>query len=93
MARLFLGNLPYDTTEEEIKGMLKGYGVSTISMPKDRETQRFRGFAFADVTDPDKAIADLNGGEFGNRAIKVSIAGDKRGGGGRGPREFRPRQQ
>jgi len=98
MARLFIGNLPYDCQEDEIREMLKEFGVTTISMPKDRETQKFRGFAFADVTDENGAIAALNGGTFGERTIKISIAedrGPRRGGqGGQGgKREFRPREQ
>lgn len=76
--RLFVGNLPFDTTEEELRDVLSEYGVTTITMPKDRETQRFRGFAFCDVELADKAIKDLNEGDFGGRPIRITIAEERR---------------
>lgn len=78
MQRLFIGNLPFDTQEEELKNALAPYGLTKLSMPKDRETNKFRGFAFADVEEADKAIQELNGGEFGGRALKVSIAEERK---------------
>ena len=77
MARIFVGNLPFDTHEGELKEMLEEYGVGKIDMPLDRETKRFRGFAFIDVNDDEKAILDLNEGTFGGRIIKVSKAEDR----------------
>lgn len=88
MAKLFVGNLPWDTSEEEIKKMLAEYGVKNISMPKDRETGKFRGFSFAEVDDDkaQQAVTDLNQGEFGGRTIKVDIAVER-------PREFKKAPQ
>ena len=98
MARLFLGNLPFDTSEEEIRDMMKDYKPTTVSMPKDRETGRFRGFAFVDVEEADRAISELNGGEFGGRSLKVNIATERpprsSGGGDHGGRrEFHKRDR
>lgn len=45
--RLFIGNLPYTATKEDIAAVLADYGVSDIDMVRDKLTGRFRGYAFA----------------------------------------------
>lgn len=46
--RFYLGNLPFDVTEDEIRETVESVAIPTmVSMPRDRETQKFRGFAFA----------------------------------------------
>jgi len=75
--RIFIGNLPYDTTEEELKGVLRPYGMKKLHMPTDRETKKFRGFAFADLTEADKAVSELHEGDFGGRTLRVSFAEER----------------
>lgn len=84
MQRIFVGNLPWDTSEEELRGVLEPYKPTTVNMPRDRETGKFRGFTFVDVEDAQQAIRDLDGGDFGGRTIKVKIAEERqpRSGGG-----------
>lgn len=91
MQRIFIGNLPWDTSEGELRGALEPYKPTTVHMPKDRESGKFRGFAFVDVEDAQQAIKDLDGGDFGGRPIKVNIAEERQprsagGGDSRGPR-------
>lgn len=88
--KLFVGNLPFNTSEEDVRGMLEEYGdVTDIAMIRDRETKRFRGFCFVEMDDDGAraAIAALNGKEFNGRPLKVNEAqeredrGGSRGGG------------
>lgn len=89
--RLYSANWPYDATEEDIRSFFANYSVEHVKMVNDRETQKFRGFCFVEVSSEDeaqKAIAALNGLEFGGRNIKVAKAEPQpeshRNGGGRG---------
>ena len=95
--RIFVGSLPYTTTESELREMFSVHGdVSEASVVKDRETDRPRGFAFVEMpneTEAKAAIAALNGTSIGGRAIAVNEAqprparggygGGSGGGGGR----------
>lgn len=62
--RLYVSNLPWATTEEELKNLFQGYGkVSTCEIVKDRETNRSRGFGFVTLEDQaegQKALDALN---------------------------------
>lgn len=62
--RLYVSNLPWATTEDELKNLFAGYGkVVTCEIVKDRETGRSRGFGFVTMTDAgegEKALAALN---------------------------------
>lgn len=88
--RLFVGNLPFDATEDQIRDLVGADGrtVQSVKIVTDRETGRSRGFAFVDVADDAQAkaaIAALDGHDFGGRALKVNEAQDKPGfGGGKG---------
>lgn len=91
--RLYVGNLPYDTDEDTIKGFFEGGGARQVTQVKivtDRDTGRPRGFAFVEVATPDQAksaIDELNGRELGGRTIVVNEAREpQRGGGGGGGR-------
>jgi len=91
--KIYVGNLPFDTTKEELSNMFGKYGaVSDVFIPEDRATQRPRGFAF--VTMPDEeakaAMEDLNGTEFGGRELRVNESKPRGEGGNTGPREPRP---
>lgn len=100
MKNLFVGNLSFQKTETDLSELFKTFGqVTRVSIVVDRETGRTRGFAFLEMPKDDeaaKAIAALDGQEFGGRNLKVSEARPKvnRGplrdgnGGGRGRSGF-----
>src|ERR1700737_3770520 len=88
MARLFVGNLPVDTTEAQVKQLIAGDNrtVRTVKIITDKDTGRSRGFAFVDLDSDEEAkaaIAELNGKDFGGRPLKGNEAGEKGQGGGR----------
>lgn len=76
--KVYVGNLPWTTTEEELTQQFQTYGaVTEAKVVFDRETNRSKGFAFVtfeDESGAEKAIASLDGQEYGGRALKVSIA-------------------
>ena len=87
-AKLYVGNLPYSATEEELSSMFGQAGtVTSVAIIKDRETGRSKGFAFVEMAsgaDAQKAISMLNGQNMGGRDLRVSIARPREGGGGGG---------
>jgi len=92
MKNLFVGNMSFQTTESDLRTLFEPFGqVTRVHIGKDRETGRSRGFAFVEMANDDeaaKAMAGLNGKEFGGRALKVNEAapkGERPPGGGRGP--------
>lgn len=76
--RLFVGNLPYDTTEAELKDHFSTVApVAYLTIPKDRETGRSRNFAFVEFSDraqAEEAIRRLNNQLFNGRPLAVSEA-------------------
>lgn len=93
MKKLYVGNLPYEVTEEEIKEAFGQCGTATsVKLISDRETGRMRGFGFVEMESAEQAQAvvdELNGKEVFGRTLKIDIAKDKpKTGGGfnRGPR-------
>lgn len=99
--KLFVGNLSFDTTENDLQDAFAAHGtVTEANIMMDRMSGRPRGFGFVTMSTPEeaqKAIAAMNGAQLGGRALTVNIArpreerpGGGGGGGGRGPRrEFR----
>lgn len=94
--RLYVGNLPFNATQDEVKSEFAKYGnVTDCHLPTDRETGRARGFGFVtfgDAAEADAAIQALNGQNFLGRALRVNEAEDRRaqgGGGGGGGGNFR----
>jgi len=82
--RLFVGNLPFDTTTEQLRAAFAAHGtVHDVSLVSDRETGRSRGFAFVDMDaqGAQDAIAALNSKDFGGRELRVDEAREKGGGG------------
>lgn len=82
MARkLFVGGLPYRTTNDELKDAFAKAGeVATASIVTDRETGRSRGFGFVEMAqdaDADAAISMWNGKDFDGRTLTVSDARPK----------------
>ncbi len=94
MKNIFVGNLNFNTGEDELRQMFEQYGqVDRVSIMTDRDTGRSRGFGFVEMTnaeDGEKAIAALNGTQMGGRTLNVNEARPKAegagggGGGGRG---------
>lgn len=82
---IYVGNLSYQVTEEDISGIFSEYGtVKRIQLPTDRETGRLRGFGFVEMSSEDEelaAIEALDGAEWMGRDLKVNKAK---------PREERP---
>jgi RNA recognition motif-containing protein len=97
--RLFVGNLPYDATEDEIRSYFSTAGnVSNVFVPIDRETGKKRGFAFvefAEAAAAQEAIRLFNNQPFKGRPLAVNEARAKESrppmAGGFGPRPGPPR--
>jgi nucleolin len=76
--KIYVGNLPWDTNESDIKELFQKYGeVTSVNMITDRETGRPRGFCFIEMVDPDMAISELDDKEFGGRNLKVNRARER----------------
>ena len=90
MTNIFVGNLSYQTTQEDLLAAFSQYGnVERVNIVTDRDTGQPRGFAFVEMTearDAQTAISQLNGAELNGRAMNVNEARPKPtgGGGGRG---------
>ena len=90
--KLYVGNLPFTTTEGELRSLFEQYGgVDRVSVITDRDTGRPRGFAFvemAEVSGADSATKSLDGHTVGGRALRVNEATDRNatGGGSRSSR-------
>ena len=86
---VYIGNLSYDATEDDIKTVFADYGsVKRVQVPADRDTGRPRGFAFVEMDTEEEetaAIEALDGAEWMGRNLKVNKARpreDRRSGGG-----------
>ncbi len=77
VTRIYVGNLPFSTTEDDVRGLFESYGaVHEVSLISDRETGRSRGFGFVDMEDngAPAAIQALDGMEYGGRNLRVNEA-------------------
>jgi RNA recognition motif-containing protein len=89
---LYVSNLPYSTTDDELREMFEPYGeVSSAVVIRDRETGRSRGFGFVEMPDnaqAQAAIEGTNGQQMNGRPLTVNEARprEERGGGGGGNR-------
>ena len=85
MTNIFVGNLSYQTTQEDLQAAFAAYGpVERVNIVTDRDTGQPRGFAFVEMTerrDAETAITQLNGAELNGRAINVNEARPKPTGG------------
>ena len=81
MTNIFVGNLSFQTTQDELYSTFAGYGsVERVNVVTDRDTGQSRGFAFVEMTerkDAETAIAVLNGSELNGRALNVNEARPK----------------
>jgi RNA recognition motif-containing protein len=93
--RLYVGNLPYSVTSDDLQQTFEEYGVVTSAeVLSDRETGRSRGFGFVEMAndaEADAAIEALDGNDLAGRRLTVNEArprtpggGSRGGGGGRG---------
>ena len=78
MKRLYVGNLSFDSTEDDVRNAFAAFGeVSSVHMVTDRDTGRPRGFGFVEMADSDaaeQAINSLNGTQMSGRALTVNEA-------------------
>jgi RNA recognition motif-containing protein len=90
VTNIFVGNLSYQTTQEDLHAAFAAYGnVERVNIVTDRDTGQARGFAFVEMTESQAAqtaIAQLNGADLNGRALNVNEARPKPTGGGYGGR-------
>ena len=76
--RIYIGNFGFDTSEQEVRQAFEAHGqVQEVSMMKDRDTGRSKGFAFVEMPTQTEALAainSLNGTDFGGRPATVNEA-------------------
>ena len=95
MKNIFVGNLDFNTSEEDVRQLFAAYGrVDRVTIVRDRDTDQPRGFGFVEMAsseDGNKAIAALNGMLLADRALNVNEARPRpeRAGGGREGRDRR----
>jgi len=85
-ARIYVGNLPFKTTDEELRKLFEGYGeVKAADVIRYKKSGRSKGYAFVEMAEADSqsAVQNLNDKEYEGRVIKVRIAK---------PRENYPRE-
>lgn len=92
---IYIGNLSYQATEDDLKSVFEDYGkVKRVVLPVDRETGKMRGFGFIEMQDDtqeEAAISDLDGAQWMGRQLKVNKARpreDARGSGGERSNRF-----
>ena len=100
MPNIYVGNLSYSATEDDLRQAFEQYGqVASVNIIMDRETGRSRGFAFVEMPEGDEAkeaVSSLNLAEIAGRKVTVNEArpkpdrrpGGGGGGGGRGGRRW-----
>jgi RNA recognition motif-containing protein len=76
--KLYVGNLPYETTESDLQALFEASGtVATINIVRDRATGQARGFAFVEMGDAEsaqRAISELDKHQYGGRNLTVNEA-------------------
>lgn len=91
MKKLYIGNVSYQASEQDLREWFSSAGINadSVTLIRDSYTNQPRGFAFAEISndaEAERAIQELNGKEFLGRALVVNEARPRRegGGGGRG---------
>ena len=95
MKKLYVGNLPFSATEDEINQLFSKHGtVHSVALINDRDTGRPRGFGFVEMDDDSAlaAVEALDGFNMGGRDLRVNEARERErraggGGGGGGGRD------
>lgn len=93
MNKIYIGNLPFQTTDQELENEFQQFGkIKEIALIRDRHSGEFKGFGFITFVTAESAQQALasNGKDFQGRAMKVSVARaeERSGGGGGGGRSF-----
>jgi RNA recognition motif-containing protein len=77
MKRMYVGNLPYSSSEDDVRDLFSQYGdVGDVNVVRDRETGKSRGFGFVEMgqDQAEEAMSELDGSKFGGRTLKVNEA-------------------
>ena len=76
MKTIYVGNINYHATEEDLKNVFSEYGeIASVKIINDRETGRSKGFGFIEMkSGAEKAIEELDGKEFQGRRLRVNEA-------------------
>jgi RNA recognition motif-containing protein len=86
--RVFVGNLPFSATEDQLRQLFATHGeVTSVSIVKDKFTDRSRGFAFVEMSNADAAtaaITALANHSMDNRPLTINVARERTEGGSRG---------
>ena len=90
MTTIYVGNLPFNATEQDVRGLFERHGkVDSVKLINDRETGKPRGFGFVDMpqSEAQGAIQPLNGFQMNGRPLRVNEAQERpprprQGGGG-----------
>lgn len=98
MKKLYVGNLPFQVSEDQLQEWFAGAGFNpaSVTIVRDRFSGQPRGFGFVEINDDqeaDNAIASLNGKDLSGRAVVVNEARPQRERGGRGPGGGRRRRE
>lgn len=85
MKKIYVGNLPFSATEDEVRALFAEFGeVESVALITDRETGRPRGFGFVEMAPEaaDAAIKALDGKDMGGRNLRINEARPRNEGGG-----------
>jgi len=80
MKRLFVGNLPFTTTDEDLQNLFASFGeVNSARVIKEKQTDRSRGFGFVEMASEPavRAMTELNDSDYGGRKIRVNEAHER----------------
>jgi RNA recognition motif-containing protein len=78
MGKIYVGNIPWSTTEDQLKEHFSKIGaVRAVRIVTDRDTNRPKGFAFIEMENSDQAIANLNDTDFNGRPLKLNVARER----------------
>ncbi|MGD8378308.1 MAG: RNA-binding protein [Gammaproteobacteria bacterium] len=80
MTSIYVGNLPFSASEDEVRSQFEQFGaVQSVKLITDRETGRPRGFGFVEMekADAEAAIQGMNGKEMGGRTLRVNEAQER----------------
>lgn len=86
---VYIGNMSYKTTEQELRDLFAPRSIARITIVMDQEQQRPKGFCFVEFANPDDAsevVSTFNGSMFGGRTLKVDFARERTNGNGGGDR-------
>lgn len=77
VGKLYVGNIPFQTSEDELKKLFEAYGtVASVKIIQDRDTGRSRGFGFVEMANSDSALS-ANGTSINGRSITVTPARER----------------